>query len=257
VIQEAYVLGVSTRRVDDLVRTLGIASISKSEVSRICAALDTEVAAFRGRSLAGEAYPYVWLDATYLKVREQGRVVSMAALVATGVARSGERRILGLELSPGNDEGSAWPAFIRGLVERGLSGVRLVISDDHAGLVKAVREQLLGSGWQRCRVHFTRNAQDLVARSARSMVASAIRAVFEQPDEAAARAECSRVIATFEPRLPAVARLLADAEPDLLAHFTFPELHRSRIRSTNPQERLNKEIKRRTAVVGIFPACSP
>ena len=252
VIQEAYVLGVSTRRVDDLVRTLGIASISKSEVSRICAALDTEVAAFRGRSLAGEVYPYVWLDATYLKVREQGRVVSMAALVATGVARSGERRILGLELSPGNDEGSAWPAFIRSLVERGLHGVRLVISDDHAGLVKAVREQLLGSSWQRCRVHFTRNAQDLVPRSARSMVASAIRAVFEQPDEAAARDQCSRVIATFE-RVPAVARLLADAEPDLLAHFTFPELHRSRIRSTNPQERLNKEIKRRTAVVGIFP----
>jgi transposase-like protein len=252
VIQEAYVLGVSTRRVDDLVRTLGIASISRSEVSRICAGLDTEVAAFRGRSLAGEVYPYVWLDATYLKVREAGRVVSMAALVATGVARSGERRILGLELSPGLDEGSAWPAFIRSLVERGLHGVRLVISDDHAGLVKAVREQLLGSSWQRCRVHFTRNAQDLVPRSARSMVASAIRAVFEQPDEAAARDQCSRVIATFE-RVPAVARLLADAEPDLLAHFTFPELHRSRIRSTNPQERLNKEIKRRTAVVGIFP----
>jgi transposase-like protein len=252
VIQEAYVLGVSTRRVDDLVRTLGIASISKSEVSRICAALDAEVTAFRGRSLAGEVYPYVWLDATYLKVRDQGRVVSMAALIATGVAGSGERRILGLELSPGNDEGSAWPAFIRSLVERGLHGVRLVISDDHAGLVKAAREQLLGSSWQRCRVHFTRNAQDLVPRSARSMVASAIRAVFEQPDEAAARDQCSRVIATFE-RVPAVARLLADAEPDLLAHFTFPELHRSRIRSTNPQERLNKEIKRRTAVVGIFP----
>jgi putative transposase len=253
VVQEAYVLGVSTRRVDDLVRALGLEGISRSEVSRICAGLDAEVAAFRGRSLAVEAYPYVWLDATYLKVREAGRVVSMAALVATGVARSGERRILGLELSPGNDEGSAWPAFIRSLVERGLHGVRLVISDDHAGLVKAVREQLLGSSWQRCRVHFTRNAQDLVSRSARSMVASAIRAVFEQLDEASARDECSRVIATLGPRMPAVARLLADAEPDLLAHFTFPELHRSRIRSTNPQERLNKEIKRRTAVVGIFP----
>jgi hypothetical protein len=152
VIQEAYVLGVSTRRVDDLVRTLGIASISRSEVSRICTALDAEVAAFRGRSLAGEAYPYLWLDATYLKVREGGRVVSMAALVATGVARNGERRILGLDLSAGNDEGSAWPRFIRSLVERGLHGVRLVISDDHAGLVKAVREQLLGSGWQRSSV---------------------------------------------------------------------------------------------------------
>lgn len=152
VVQEAYVLGVSTRRVDDLVQTLGIASISKSEVSRICAALDAEVTAFRCRSLSGEAYPYVWLDATYLKVREGGRVVSMAALVATGVAQTGERRILALELAAGNDEGSAWPAFVRGLVERGLHGVRLIISDDHAGLVKAVHEQLLGSAWQRCRV---------------------------------------------------------------------------------------------------------
>jgi len=253
VIQEAYVQGVSTRRVDDVVRTLGIASISKSEVSRICAGLDAEVAAFRSRSLGDEAYPYVWFDATYLKVREAGRVVSMAVLVATGVARSGERRILGLDLAPGNDEGSAWPAFIRGLVERGLHGVRLVISDDHGGLVKAVREQLLGSGWQRCRVHCTRNAQDLVPRSARSMVASAIRAIFEQPDEATARDQCGRVIAMLEPRFPAVAALIAEAEPDLLAHFTFPDSHRRQIRSTNPQERLNKEIKRRTAVVGIFP----
>ena len=253
VVQEAYVLGVSTRRVDDLVRTLGIEGISRSEVSRICASLDAEVEAFRSRPLAGEAYPYVWLDATYLKVREAGRVVSMAVLVATGVARTGERRILGLELSPGNDEGSSWPAFIRRLVERGLHGVRLVISDDHPGLVRAIREQLLGSGWQRCRVHFTRNAQELVPRQARSMVASAIRSVFEQPDEAAARAESGRVIAGFEPRFGPVARLLSGAEPDLLAHFTFPASHRSRIRSTNPLERLNKEIKRRTGVVGIFP----
>ena len=164
VVQEAYVSGVSTRRVDDLVRALGIEGISRSEVSRICAALDAEVERFRGRPLTDAAFPYLWLDATYLKVRETGRVVSMACLVATGVATTGERRVLGLELSPGNDEGSAWPAFIRGLVERGLHGVRLVISDDHAGLVKAVREELLGSGWQRCRVHFTRNAQDLVPR---------------------------------------------------------------------------------------------
>jgi putative transposase len=253
VVQEAYVAGVSTRRVDDLVRALGLDGISRSEVSRVCAALDAEVAAFRARSLAGEAYPYLWLDATYLKVREAGRVVSMAALVAVGVARTGERRVLGLELATGNDEGSAWPAFIRRLVERGLTGVRLVISDDHAGLVKAVREQLLGAGWQRCRVHFTRNAQDLVPRSARSMVASAIRAVFEQPDEGSARDQSGRVIEGLRSRFPAVAALLADAEPDLLTHFTFPEVHRSRIRSTNPLERLNKEVKRRTAVVGIFP----
>jgi putative transposase len=253
VVQEAYVLGVSTRRVEDLVDALGIASISKSEVSRICAALDAEVEAFRQRPLGDEPYPYLWLDATYVKVREGGRVVSMAALVATGVAHSGERRILGLELASGNDEGSAWPAFIRSLVERGLSGVRLVISDDHRGLVKAVREQLLGAAWQRCRVHCTRNAQDLVPRHARSMIASAIRSIFEQPDERSAREQSGRVIDSIRPRFPAVAELLTDAEPDLLAHFTFPDTHRRQIRSTNPLERLNKEIKRRTSVVGIFP----
>jgi putative transposase len=253
VVQEAYVAGVSTRRVDDLVRALGITGLSKSEVSRMCSALDAEVEAFRARPLDDVAFPYLWLDATYLKVREAGRVVSMAALVATGVALTGERRVLGLELAAGNDEGSAWPRFVRSLVERGLHGVRLVISDDHAGLVKAVREQLLGSGWQRCRVHLTRNAQDLVPRSARSMVASAIRLVFEQPDEAAARRQLDAVIDTVAPRFPAVATLLTEAEPDLLAHFAFPEPHRRQIRSTNPQERLNKEIKRRTAVVGIFP----
>ena len=253
VVQEAYVLGVSTRRVEDLVEALGIASMSRSEVSRICGALDTEVETFRGRSLADERYPYLWLDATYVKVREAGRVTSMAALVATGVAASGERRVLGLELAPGNDEGSAWPAFIRTLVERGLRGVRLVISDDHRGLVKAVGEQLLGASWQRCRVHFTRNAQDLVPRSARSMVATVIRSIFEQPDEASARAQLRRVVDGLQARFPAVAELLIGAEADLLVHFTFPDTHRRQIRSTNPQERLNKEIKRRTAVVGIFP----
>ncbi len=253
VVQEAYVLGVSTRRVDELGQSLGITGISRSEVSRICAALDAEVATFRNRPLA-EAYPYVFFDATYLKVREAGRVVSMAALVATGVAMSGERRILGLELASGNDEGSAWPSFIRSLVGRGLHGVRLVISDDHAGLVKAIREQLLGSGWQRCRVHFSRNAQDLVPRSARSMIASAVRAIFEQPDEAAAHEQLGHIADGLQARFPAVAQLLLDAEADLLAHFTFPETHRRQIRSTNPLERLNKEIKRRTAVVGIFPS---
>jgi transposase-like protein len=253
VVQEAYVLGVSTRRVEDLVEALGIASLGRSEVSRICAALDAEVETFRSRPLGDEPYPYVWLDATYVKVREAGRVVAMAALVATGVAQSGERRIIGLELAAGNDEGSAWPAFIRSLVERGLHGVRLVISDDHRGLVKAVREQLLGAAWQRCRVHFTRNAQDLVPRSARGMVATVIRSIFEQPDETQARAQLRRVVDGIEPRFPAVADLLVGAETDLLVHFTFPDVHRRQIRSTNPQERLNKEIKRRTAVVGIFP----
>jgi putative transposase len=253
VVQEAYVAGVSTRRVDDLVRALGIEGIGKSEVSRICAALDAEVEAFRCRPLTDVGHPYLFLDATYLKVREAGRVANMAALVAVGVARTGERRVLGLELSAGHDEGSAWPRFIRSLVERGLHDVRLVISDDHPGLVKAVREQLLGAGWQRCRVHFTRNAQDLVPRSARSMVASAIRSVFEQPDERSASAQLGRVVDGLRPRFDRVAELLLDAETDLLAHFAFPETHRRQIRSTNPLERLNKEIKRRTQVVGIFP----
>jgi putative transposase len=253
VVQEAYVAGVSTRRVEDLVEALGIVSLSKSEVSRICAALDAEVVAFRSRSLVGECYPYLWLDATYVKVREAGRVVSMAVLVAIGVSATGERRILGLELAASNDEGNAWVPFLRALVERGLAGVRLVISDAHRGLVVAIRETLLGAAWQRCRVHFTRNAQGLVPRGAAGMVASAIRSVFEQLDESSASAQLRRVADGLSARFPAVAELLSDAESDLLMHFTFPEAHRRQIRSTNPLERLNKEIKRRTAVVGIFP----
>jgi putative transposase len=216
-------------------------------------ALDAEVAAFRSRSLAEERYPYLFCDATYVKVRDGGRVVGMAALVAVGVASTGERRILGLELAAGNDEGNAWAPFLHGLVERGLGGVRLVISDAHRGLVAAVRATLLGAAWQRCRVHFTRNAQALVPRGAAGMVASAIRSIFEQPDEHAASEQLRRVADSLAARFPAVAELLTEAEPDLLVHFTFPEARRTRIRSTNPQERLNKEIKRRTAVVGIFP----
>jgi putative transposase len=256
VVQEAYVAGVSTRRVEDLVEALGITSMSKSEVSRICAALDSEVSAFRNRSLAGERYPYLWLDATYVKVRDAGRVVSMAVLVAVGVAATGERRILGLELAAGNDEGNAWAPFLRALVERGLAGVRLVISDAHRGLVLAIRETLLGAGWQRCRVHCTRNAQELVPRAAAGMVTSAIRSIFEQLDESAASVQLRRVADGLAARFPAVTTLLLEAEPDLLVHFTFPEAHRRQLRSTNPLERLNKEIKRRTAVVGILPHAS-
>ena len=230
---ERGLAGVSTRRVEDLVETLGITSMSKSQVSRICAALDTEVEAFRGRPLSDEAYPYLWLDATYVKVRDAGRVVSMAVLVAIGVSVQGERRVLGLELAPGNDEGSAWPAFIASLTERGLTGVRLVISDDHRGLVRAVHERFLGAAWQRCRVHFTRNAQDLVPRSARSMVATVIRSVFEQPDEAAAREQLRRAVDGLRERFPKVSELLIEAEADLLAHFTFPETHRGRSAAPN------------------------
>jgi transposase-like protein len=253
VIQEAYVLGVSTRRVEDLVEALGIASLSKSEVSRICTALDAEVEAFRHRSLLEERYPYVFLDATYVKVRDAGRVVSMACLVAIGVAASGERRVLGLDLAAGNDEGNAWSGFVRGLLERGLAGTRLIISDAHRGIVEAVRSQLLGAAWQRCRVHATRNALDLVPRGSQDMVAAAIRSVFEQPDETSASEQLRRVADGLTARFPAVAELLTEAEADLLVHFTFPEAHRRQIRSTNPLERLNKELKRRTAVVGIFP----
>ncbi len=256
VVQEAYVRGVSTRRVDDLVRALGIEGISKSEVSRICAALDAEVEAFRTPAARGRGrYPYLWLDATYLKVREGGRVVSMAALVATGVATTGERRVLGLELAAGQRRGLA-PG--RRSSARSSSaachGVRLVISDDHAGLVKAVREQLLGSGWQRCRVHFTRNAQDLVpalaAEHGRVGHPLGLRAARRGLGPRPARAGSSTASRRASRRSPT---LLAEAEPDLLAHFTFPETHRRQIRSTNPQERLNKEIKRRTAVVGHLP----
>jgi len=253
VVQEAYVLGVSTRRVEDLVEALGIAGISKSEVSRICAVLDAEVDAFRHRSLLGERYPYVFLNATYVKVRDAGRVVSMACLVAIGVAATGERRVLGLDLAASNEEGNAWAGFVRGLLERGLAGTRLVISDAQRGIVEAVRSQLLGAAWQRCRVHATRNALDLVPRGSQDMLAAAIRSIFEQPDETSASEQLRRVADGLAVRFPAVADLLLEAEADLLVHFTFPEAHRRQIRSTNPLERLNKEIKRRTAVVGIFP----
>jgi transposase-like protein len=254
VVQEAYVGGVSTRRVEELVAALGIAGISKSEVSRICAALDAEVDAFRSRPLDPDGYPYVWLDALYHKVREAGRVVNMATLIAVGVSASGTRSVLGVEVAAaGGDEGAHWLGFLRSLTARGLRGVRLVISDAHPRLTAAIEATLLGAAWQRCRVHFTRNALALVAKGAQGLVASAVRSIFEQPDEASARAQLRRVADGLRPRFPKVAELLEGAEADLLAHFTFPAAHRRQIRSSNPQERLNKEIRRRTDVVGIFP----
>jgi transposase-like protein len=253
VVQEAYVGGVSTRRVEELVGALGVANLSKSEVSRICAGLDAEVDAFRSRPLEPAGYPYVSLDALYHKVRESGRVVSMATLIAIGISAAGERSVLGVEVATGGDEGSSWLPFLRSLNARGLTGVRLVISDAHPGLVAAVQATFLGSAWQRCRVHATRNALGLVMKGAQGMVASAIRSIFEQPDEASARAQLRRVADGLRPRFAKVAELLEGAEDDLLAHFTFPAAHRRQIRSTNPQERLNKEIRRRTDVVGIFP----
>jgi transposase-like protein len=251
VVQEAYVQGVSTRRVDELVQALGMTGISKSQVSRLCQALDAEVERFRTRPLEGP-YPYVWLDATYLKVREQGRVVSMAVVIAVAVRATGEREVLGLDVGPSED-GAFWLQFLRSLVARGLGGVRLVISDAHQGLKGAIAAALQGAGWQRCRVHFVRNALAVVPKSAAQMVAATIRTVFAQPDPAAAREQWRRVADGFRGRYPRLADLLDDAEPDVLAYLDFPPEHWRQIWSNNPLERLNREVKRRTDVVGIFP----
>jgi putative transposase len=251
VVQEAYVQGVSTRRVDDLVQALGLQGISKSQVSRLCEALDAEVERFRTRKLDGP-YPYVWLEATFLKVRQDGRVVSLAVVLAIGVGASGQREVLGLDVGPSED-GAFWVQFLRSLVARGLSGVQLVISDAHQGLKGAIEAVLQGAAWQRCRVHFVRNALALVPKSTQQMVAATIRTVFVQPDAAAAREQWRRVADGFRPRYPRLAELLDAAEADVLAYLTFPPEHWRQIWSNNPLERLNKEVKRRTDVVGIFP----
>src|SRR5918999_747223 len=251
VVQEAYVAGVSTRRVDDLVRSLGMDGLSRSQVSRLCQGLDEEVARFRTRRLEGP-YPYVWLDATFVKVRERGRVVSQAVVVAIGVRAGGEREVLGLDVGPSED-GAFWLAFLRSLVARGLRGVQLVISDSHQGLKAAIAAVLQGAGWQRCRVHFVRNALALVPKTAAQMVAATIRTVFVQPDAQTARDQWRRVTESFRGRFPRLAALLDEAEVDVLAYLAFPPEHWRQIWSNNPLERLKKEIKRRTDVVGIFP----
>ncbi len=251
VVQEAYVQGVSTRRVDDLMQALGLQGSSKSQVSRLCQDLDAEVERFRTRRLEGP-YPYVWLDATVVKVREQGRVMSQAVVLAIGVKATGEREVLGLDVGPSED-GAFWVQFLRGLVARGLSGVHLVISDAHEGLKDAIRAVLQGASWQRCRVHFVRNALAYVPKSAAQMVAATIRTVFVQPDEAGAHEQWRRVTATFRTRFSRVAALLEGAEADVLAYLAFPSGHWTKIWSNNPLERLIKEVKRRTDVIGIFP----
>ncbi len=251
VVQEAYIQGISTRRVDDLVQALGMAGISKSQVSRLCQELDGEVERFRTRKLDGD-YPYVWLDATFVKVRENSRVVSMAVVVAIAVRSTGEREVLGLDVGPSED-GAFWLQFLRGLVARGLSGVKLVISDAHEGLKGAIAAVLIGASWQRCRVHFMRNALALVPKAASQVVAAAIRTVFAQLDVASAREQWRRVADNFRVRYPRLAELMDGAEEDVLAYLSFPPEHWRQIWSNNPLERLNKEIKRRTDVVGIFP----
>jgi len=253
VVMEAYVHGTSTRKVDDLVKALGVdAGISKSEVSRICGELDGEVAAFRSRSLAHTAFPYLFLDATYLKARVDGRVVSRAVVIATAVNADGGREVLGLDVGDSED-GAFWTAFLRSLKARGLAGVQLVVSDAHTGLKQAVAAVMAGAAWQRCRVHFLRNVLARVPKGSAEMVAAAIRTIFAQPTGAEVIEQLDKVAAMLAAKFPAVARMLADAKADLTAFASFPAAHWTKIWSTNPLERVNKEIKRRTNVVGIFP----
>jgi transposase-like protein len=252
VVCESYVRGVSTRRIEGLVRTLGIERISKSRVSEMAKELDQAVEDFRNRPLDGGPYTYVWLDAITQKVREGGRICNVACVIATGVNASGAREILGLDLHTSED-GAGWTAFLRGLVARGLSGVRLVISDAHPGLVDAIASTLPGASWQRCRTHFLRNLLTKVPKSAGPFVATLVRSVFAQPDAAAGHAQFDRVLEQLAERFPAAAEMLAEAGPDILAFTAFPFAPWKQIWSNNPQERLNKEIRRRTDVVGIFP----
>jgi putative transposase len=252
VVQEAYVHGVSTRKVEELVKALGMEGISKSRVSELCRELDEEVERFRSRPLEGP-YPYVWLDATYLKSRQDGHVASTAVVIAVGVnGNSGEREVLGLDVGPSED-GAFWSSFLRSLVGRGLSGVRLVTSDSHRGLKEAIGAGLQGASWQRCRVHFMRNALCLVPKAAQQMVGATIRTVFAQPDSESAHQQWRKVSDGFRARFSKLSFLMDEAEEDVLSYSVFPQEHWQKVWSNNPLERVNKEVKRRTNVVGIFP----
>ena len=250
VIQEAYVHGVSTRAVDDLVKALGMSGVSKSQVSRLCGEIDERVTAFLTRPLEGD-WPYLWIDATYLKVRQNGRIVSVAVIVAVGVNADGRREVLGMDIGPSEAE-PFWTAFLRKLARRGLRGVKLVISDAHEGL-KAAIAKTLNATWQRCRVHFMRNALAHAGRSGRRVVSAFVATAFAQDDADSARQQWRRVADQLRPNVPKLAALMDEAEPDVLAYMTFPQQHRAKLHSTNPLERVNGEIKRRTEVVGIFP----
>lgn len=252
VIQEAWIAGVSTRRVDDLVQAMGLTGISKSQVSKLCKDIDERVGAFLERPLDGE-WPYLWLDATYLKVREGGRIVSVAAIVAVAVNTDGKREIVGLHIGPSEAE-TFWATFLKGLVKRGLRGIKLVVSDAHEGLKHAIARVLTGTTWQRCRVHWMRNALAHVSKGQHTMVAAALRQAFLQPDQAGARQTWRHVADQLRDRWPKLGALMDASEADVLAYMAFPAQHRTRLHSTNPLERLNKELKRRADVVGIFPS---
>lgn len=250
VIQEAYVQGISTRSVDDLVKALGMDGISKSQVSRLCEEIDERVTAFLERPIEGD-WPYLWIDATYVKVRQNGHIVPVAVIVAVGVNSDGRREVLGMDIGPSEAE-TFWTAFLRKLARRGLRGVKLVVSDAHEG-IKASVSKLLCATWQRCRVHFMRNALAHAGKSGRRVVSAFIATAFAQETADAASQQWRAVADQIRPKLPKLATLMDDAESDVLAYMGFPREHRAKLHSTNPIERLNGEIKRRTDVVGIFP----
>lgn len=252
VVQQAYVEGVSTRRVDDLVKALGCDGISKSQVSRICQELDVVVEAFLDRPLDGGPYPYLWLDALTQKVREAGRIVNVSVVVATAVNGEGRREVVGIDVGTSED-GAFWLQFLRSLVARGLSGVQLVTSDAHRGLKEAIATVFAGASWQRCRTHFMTNLLSRVPKRAQSAVATMVRTIYQQPSPQEVHAQHQRVVEQLQERFPQAAALLAEAGPDILAFTTFPIAHWRQVWSNNPLERLNKEIRRRTDVVGIFP----
>jgi putative transposase len=253
VIMSAYITGTSTRKVDDLVKALGCDSgISKSSVSRICKQIDADVAVLRNRRLDHQPFVYVWLDATYVHVREHHQVVSKAVVIATGLRADGHREVLGVDVGDSENE-TFWTEFLRDLKDRGLTGVRLVISDAHAGLRAAIRRVLQGAAWQRCRVHAMRNLLSAARHQHRQVIAALIRTIFVQPDAETARAQLRSVVDQLQGIAPDVAERLAKMETDLLAYAVFPPAHWSKIWSNNPIERLNRELKRRTDVVGIFP----